>query len=222
MSKLSRFKAALAKALQEFGAITTDKGVLTWDGDEDVKAGDSIFIEGTDGERTPATDGEYKTEDNRLIQVADGKVTEIKDADTPQAEPQEETLAKIATDKGELIYDGESELKVGDAVFQAGEEGENVPAQDGEYVTEDGQVIKVADGVVAEIGEAPKQPEDTENLRKENETLKKENAELKAKLAKLQKMPAARPAHQEITSSVQMNKTGVKGLDNLARILAAK
>ena len=34
MSKLSRLKAALAKAFAALGNVTTDKGVLAWDGDE--------------------------------------------------------------------------------------------------------------------------------------------------------------------------------------------
>ena len=45
MSKLTRLKAALAKAFAALGNVTTDKGVLAWDGDEDLKAGDSVYIE---------------------------------------------------------------------------------------------------------------------------------------------------------------------------------
>jgi hypothetical protein len=65
MSKLSKFKAALAKMLQEFGNVTTDKGVISWDGDEDLKAGDSVYVEDSEGNRTPAPDGDYKTDDNK-------------------------------------------------------------------------------------------------------------------------------------------------------------
>ena len=77
MSKISRFKAALSKMLAVFGNVSTDKGVLAWDGDEDLKAGDSIYIEDQDGNRTPAPDGEYVTSDAKTIVVADGKVAEI-------------------------------------------------------------------------------------------------------------------------------------------------
>ena len=52
--------------------------------------------------------------------------------------------------------------------------------------------------------------------------LKAENASLKAEVAKLKKTPAAKPAHQEVKESVKMSKTGIKGLDNLARIMSAK
>lgn len=149
MSKLSRLKAALAKAFAEFGNITTDKGILAWDGDEDLQAGDAVYIEDAEGNRTPAEDGDYKTDDNKTIVVVDGKVSEIKDPEAVVA-PVSEEMGKIPTDKGELLWEGEEDLKEGDSVFVE-KEGENVPAEDGDYTTEDGKVIKVVDGKVESI-----------------------------------------------------------------------
>ena len=146
MSKLSKFKAALAKMLQEFGNVTTDKGIISWDGDEDLKAGDSVYVEDSEGNRTPAPDGDYKTDDNKVIVVVEGKVSEIKDA---EAEIESDF---IETDKGKLEWDNEDEdLKAGDAVYITDEEGNRNPAPDGDYTTEDGKVIKVSDGKVTEI-----------------------------------------------------------------------
>lgn len=150
MSKLSRLKETLAKMLQEFGNVTTDKGVLSWDGDDDLKAGDSVFVEDAEGNRTPAEDGDYKTDDNKVIVVSEGKVAEIKDAEAEVAST-EENFAEVSTDKGTLIYEGEEDLKAGDAVYVKDENGENVTAPDGDYKTTDGKVIKVADGKVTEI-----------------------------------------------------------------------
>ena len=146
MSKLSKFKAALAKMLQEFGNVTTDKGVISWDGDEDLKAGDSVYVEDSEGNRTPAADGDYKTDDNKVIVVVEGKVSEIKDA---EAEVESDF---IETDKGKLEWDNEDEdLKAGDAIYITDEDGNRNPAPDGDYTTDDGKVIKVADGKVTEI-----------------------------------------------------------------------
>lgn len=146
MSKLSRFKETLAKMLQEFGNVTTDRGVLSWDSDDDLKAGDAVYVEDSEGNRTPAEDGDYKTTDNKVIVVVDGKVSEIKDA---EAEVESEF---IQTDKGKLEWDNEDEdLKAGDAVYITDEEGNRNPAPDGDYTTEDGKVIKVSDGKVTEI-----------------------------------------------------------------------
>lgn len=152
MSKLSRLKETLAKMLQEFGNITTDKGILAWDGDEDLKAGDSVYVEDSEGNRNPAEDGDYKTEDNKVIVVVDGKVAEIKDAEAEVAPAEGEESEFIETDKGKLEWDNEEEdLKAGDAVYVRDEEGNRVPAPDGDYTTEDGKVIKVSDGKVTEI-----------------------------------------------------------------------
>ena len=52
--------------------------------------------------------------------------------------------------------------------------------------------------------------------------IKAENASLKAEVEKLKKTPAAKPAHEEVKTTEKFKKTGVKGLDNLARILSAE
>lgn len=154
MSKLSRLKEILAAKLQEekFGNVTTDKGVLSWDGDDDLKEGDSVYVEDSEGNRTPAADGDYKTNDNKVIVVVDGKVSEIKDAEAEVAPAEGEESEFIETDKGKLEWDNEEEdLKEGDSVYVRDEEGNRVPAPDGDYTTEDGKVIKVSDGKVTEI-----------------------------------------------------------------------
>ena len=317
MSKLSKFKAALAKMLQEFGNVTTDKGVISWDGDEDLKAGDPVYVEDSEGNRTPAPDGDYKTDDNKVIVVVEGKVSEIKDA---EAEVESDF---IETDKGKLEWDNEDEdLKAGDAVYITDEDGNRNPAPDGDYTTEDGKVIKVADGKVTEIVDPKAEVSeeevkakriskfnkikqafeesfdtkmrkisnaiaaviDTENFylvdagedygvvetwnedwtechyfryaitwnedgtakaadpvevklmfvpmdmespfakgnEEEMAALKAENASLKKEIAKLKKMPAAKPAHEEVKEQTKFTKTGNKGLDTLQRILSAK
>lgn len=150
MSKIKRFKAALAKLLAAFGNVSTDKGVLAWDGDEDLKAGDAVYIEDTDGNRETAPDGDYVTSDAKTIVVADGKVSEIKDPEAEVSTTEGEFGSK-ATDKGTLRWEGEEDLKAGDEVFTEDEEGNRTPAADGDYKTEDGKVIVVVDGKVSEI-----------------------------------------------------------------------
>ena len=60
-------------------------------------------------------------------------------------------MGSVKTDKAELVWDGEENLKIGDEVFVLNEEGDAEPAADGDYTTEDGKVIKVVEGKVAEI-----------------------------------------------------------------------
>ena len=83
MSKIAKIKAALAKLWLELGAVTTDKGVLVWDGDDDLKAGFDVRVTNESGEERKAPDGDYTTEDGKTIKVVDGRVSEIVD---PKAE----------------------------------------------------------------------------------------------------------------------------------------
>ena len=69
--------------------------------------------------------------------------------------------AAVSTDKGNLIYNTDM-LEVGSEVFVEDENGENVPAADGEYILEDGRTVVVTEGKVTEIKEkeeAPAEPE---------------------------------------------------------------
>ena len=235
MSKIKRFKAALARMLAEFGNISTDKGVLAWDGDEDLKAGDAVYIEDQEGNRETAPDGDYVTSDNKTIVVADGKVAEIRDPEAevaPAEEPaQEENAAeqkfgRIATDNGELVWEGEGDLAEGAAVFVEGEEG-LTPAPDGEYRTEDGKTIVVVEGRVAEIRDpeaevAPEPAVDEEKaaLRAENEELRSQVETLTAKVAELSRTPMAKPAHEEAKDAApNFRQTGIKGLDRIASLM---
>ena len=236
MSKIKRFKAALARMLAEFGNISTDKGVLAWDGDEDLKAGDAVYIEDQEGNRETAPDGDYVTSDGKTIVVADGKVAEIRDpeADVAPEEPAQEEAAqepeqkfgRIATDNGELVWEGEGDLAEGAAVFVEGEEG-LTPAPDGEYRTEDGKIIVVVEGRVAEIRDpeaevAPEPAVDEEKaaLRAENEELRAQVETLTAKVAELSRTPMAKPAHEEAKDAApNFRQTGIKGLDRIASLM---
>ena len=230
MSKLKKLKAALAKAFAALGNVTTDKGILAWDGDDDLKAGYKIYVEDAEGNRTPAEDGDYRTADGKTIVVVGGYVAEIKD---PEAEVDSNPVAvpvrpvpagmeTITTDKGELTYNGE--LAVGTEVFVVGENGESIPAEDGDYKI-DGKTIKVVDGKVSEIVEdAPVAEPASEPVAESAEIaeLKAQIKELQSQIEKMSKISAAKPAHQEVVQSVEMGKTGIKRLDNLAKFLSAK
>lgn len=71
----------------------------------------------------------------------------------------------ISSDKGSLIID--SELAIGSEISIESEEGEVLPAPDGEYIV-DNQKITVEGGKVSEIEQIePEQPEETETETEE-------------------------------------------------------
>ena len=65
--------------------------------------------------------------------------------------------AAVSTDKGNLIYNTDT-LEVGSEVFVEDENGENVPAADGDYVLEDGRTVEVEGGKVTKIEAKEEEP----------------------------------------------------------------
>ena len=91
MKKLKAIFTALAAILVTMGKVATDKGILSYDGDEDLKAGDAVKLDQEDGSQIDAPDDIYTTDDGKKITVKDGKVESIED---PAAEVAPEELEK--------------------------------------------------------------------------------------------------------------------------------
>lgn len=243
--KVKKFLKALGEALLKMGTITTDKGILAWDGEEDLKEGDRVYIEDEEGNRTNAEDGEYRTDDGKVINVEDGKVAEIRD---PEAEvaPQEQEMRAIRAKIQKMsasyneIFDHIAEavaatglkdfyiLEAGPdwAVVEAWEWDEDFnqtsrclryaleTAEDG-TVTLKGEPVEVKRIFVPIDFVSPfdKPAAEEEELRKENETLRQQ-------LREMRKKAAARPAHEEFQSIARVEKTGNKGMDRIAKLMA--
>lgn len=97
-------------------------------------------------------------------------------------------FASVTTDKG-VIYWDEGKIAVDMDVYVEDETGEKIAAADGDYVLEDGTVVKVAEGKVAEIVEPAEEtvedvvePEAEENVEAEaenaSETVEPETEEI--------------------------------------------
>lgn len=224
MAKISKIKAAIVKVLQSMGSVTTDKGIVSWDGDDDLSAGMDVYTEDSDGNRTKAADGDYTTRDGKVIRVADGKVREITD-DRAEVDSR---MGSKETDRGPLSWDGEEDLRQGMDVF-VDRDGRRQPAPDGDYRTRDGKVIRVSDGKVAEIrddraevapAEMKAMKEELGRARQETESLRREVSALKAEVEKFRSQPAARAAHEEYNGGGKTS-TGNRGLDRLAKIMGA-
>lgn len=87
MKKLKKVKQILRSLLVEMNEMVTDKGIITWDGEEDIKIGDEVKGMDEEGNSIDIADGEYTTEDKKVIVVSEGKVSEIRE---PEEETQEE------------------------------------------------------------------------------------------------------------------------------------
>lgn len=97
---------------------------------------------------------------------------------------------EVATDKAVLLWDGEEDLAEGMEVFVKDENDEIVPAEDGEYITEDKKTIVIVDGKVSEIKDPEAEVAPTEEpIEESKEEMAEEPAEEPA--------PADEPENEE-------------------------
>ena len=75
-NNMSKLKEMLKKLLMEFNTLSTDKAELYWEEDTELMVGYKVFVEDESGNKVPAMDGEYISDENK-IKVAGGTVTEI-------------------------------------------------------------------------------------------------------------------------------------------------
>ena len=93
MSKLNKIKEMLQTMLMQFSQLSTDKGLISWDGDGELPAvGDSIVIIDEEGNEVKAESGEYRADNGNIIVIEDGVVTEVKEEEKPVEEPVEEPI----------------------------------------------------------------------------------------------------------------------------------
>lgn len=196
----SKVKTELQKILTNltFAYITSDKGVLRYDGENenDLKEGISVSAYDTETEtESPAEDGEYQVETeqgNKILVIEGGMIKEIRDMEEPEEEPQENEGEEPSVDPEEPESE-ESEEEVvesGGTEVKAEEEVVENPTNEGEE-TDTEAVVK---------------------LREEVNELYKIVDELKARIDKLEGKPAAEPAATEFKN---MNKkSGNEKIDN--------
>ena len=188
MSKLEKIKAELAKLLIKYSVVKTDKAVLEYDGEELV-AGMDVYITDEEGNKVPAEDGEYVTEDNKTITVKDGKVESIVDP-VAEVDAEEEEKKEDEPMVEPIVEEPMPEDKK--------EDEENVNLEDintsiDELRKEVDELYKIVDGLMNKVGE---------NRDEADERLKK-----------LECKSLAKPASEEFEAISRLQKTGNKKLD---------
>ena len=107
-NSMSKIKDALKRLLMEFNSLSTNIAELYWEEDTELMVGYKVFVEDESGNKVPAMDGEYISDENK-IKVAGGTVTEIErrevddmpvnvPAEVP-AEKKEETMEEPAMEE---------------------------------------------------------------------------------------------------------------------------
>lgn len=187
MNKLEKIKAELAKLLIKYSVVKTDKAVLEYEG-EDLVAGMDVVITDEEGNKVPAEDGEYVTEDNKVITIKDGKVESIIDkAADVEAEEEEkkedEPMEEPAKDEEPMPEDKkDEEVNL-----------EDVNTAIDELRKEVDELYKLIDGLMAKVGETRDEADE--------------------RLKKLECKSLAKPASEEFEALGRLQKTGNKKLD---------
>lgn len=198
MTKLEIIKTKLAKILFQFETIKTDKGVLEYDGE--LKVDTKVFVTDENGERKDVEDGNYITEDETTIVVANGVVVEIieKQEELPTEEPTEEVTEELTE---EVV--------------------EEVTEEPTEEVTEE----VVEDGIEKEIESLKYQLEELKNkledfavlIRTMVEKNEKDANNLETRLSKIENMSASKPIEQEVEITKKRSNTGDSKVDNFIK-----
>ena len=186
MSKLEKIKAELAKLLLKYSVVKTDKAVLEYEGDELV-AGMDVVITDEEGNKVPAEDGEYTTEDNKVISVKDGKVESIIDK-----------AADVEAEEDEKKEDEPMEEPIAEEPMPEDKKEDEVNLEDvntaiDELRKEVDELYKIVDSLLQKVGETRDEADE--------------------RLKKLECKSLAKPASEEFEAISRLQKTGNKKLD---------
>lgn len=184
MHTLNKIKLELSQILASFSELKTDKAILYWPTDEEIREGLEVYVLDENGEYSEAPDGEYADEAENTIVVKDGKVESIiPKAEEPAVEETvEETVVAEETPAEEVEAPSGTEEPVPDAIE--------------EVRKEINELYDIVDKLVKKVAELDSR------LGESNE-----------RLEKMSKMSAANPAEIEIETAVSTAKTNNKNFD---------
>ena len=208
-NKLNKIKLALQRLIAEaFAQVSTDKGILAWDGDSSMpEVGQSVYSFDEEGNQIAVEDGLYTLDDGTVIVVEGGKVKEIREGENRSNK--EET----PENNDEPNEDEPNEDEPND---------EDVPNNDDNQNEPDPNVEEEAQEPEEEEPQADPRDERIANLEAEVARLEEENGALRERIAELENKPAAESAEEEFKKVNALPKElGNSKLNNLARILNA-
>ena len=192
--KLNQIKLELSKILASFSELKTDKAILTWPSDEEIREGLEVYVLDENGEYTEAPDGEYVDEEERIIVVKEGRIESI----TTKTEEPEETVEETVE---EIVEAEETEETV---ESPSGEE-ETVPDAVEELRKEVNELFEIIHQLIGKVSE-----------------LESRIGESDERIEKMSKMSAANPAEVEIETATTVKTNNKKFEAALEGIKAAR
>lgn len=141
MSKINKIKLMLQQMLTTFNQVTTDKGILRYDGDE-IEVGASVTMIDEEGNESPVEDGSYYLgdSDGRTLVIEGGVIKEIIEKEEEAETTNEEFKAKQEKfNKVKMVFEesyGEKTKQIADAIYAEGYDGWVIEAGDEYAVVE--------------------------------------------------------------------------------------
>lgn len=124
MNTRKKLRLFFRSLINKFGTLTLNSGmIIYWDGEEDLKVGDEVFIEGENAEEIeylPVPMGEYQYGDKTIIVDENSRVSEIREVETEEELKSEET--EVETELAETEEEKKEEESKEEAEEEAKEE----------------------------------------------------------------------------------------------------
>ena len=192
--KLSQIKMELAKLLVKYSVVKTDNGILNFEGNE-LTVGNDVFVEDENGEKIIALDGQYKTEDNKIITVVNGKVESIVEVEVEDdVEPTEENPTELEEVVEEVVEKTTEEEPTTEEVVEEEVKMEDTQTAIDEIRKEVNELYKIVDSLLKKVDES--------------------RAEADERFKKIECSSVAKPATEEFENITTIRNTGDSKLDN--------
>jgi hypothetical protein len=157
-----------------FGAYKTKEGVELKTEKEMMELESPIYVITPEGE-LPAPEGEYELDNGMIVKVKDGMIKELlteKMEDKIEEIAEEKMVEATLVDGTKVTNDLDTDFEVGQALFVITEEGDKVPAPEGEHTTESGIVVVVdGDGKITGISKPDGEKEGSMDMKQVYEVL---------------------------------------------------
>jgi hypothetical protein len=148
----------------KFATATLESGQEIQTEAESFAVGASVFVVNDEGEQIPLPDGDYTLADGAVLVVAEGAITEVKEAEEPAVEAEEDKEEEMSEEPKEV--EASSEVLTREDV--AGMIAEAIEATKAEFSSQieerDAKITELSKQAASSISRAPKAPKKVEQV----------------------------------------------------------
>lgn len=150
----------------KFATATLESGQEIQTEAESFAVGASVFVVNDEGEQIPLPDGDYTLADGSMLVVAEGAITEVKQAEEPAVEAEEDKEEEMSEEpKAEEVEASAEVLTREDVAGMIAEAIEATKAEFSSQIEErDAKITELSKQAASSISRAPKAPKKVEKV----------------------------------------------------------